>query len=173
MAKSDKKPSDPAKPTDEPPVTDPVAPAVTLHENADVSALQAELEKSRAESESLRGQLSRADEGHLQLQAEVKRLQADATQHIARQEAEIERLRQLLATPVRVALPAVVALPPVSVATRRARVTIPDTHVGTIDVTIPADLTGLAAEHAAKEAAKAARGIINFGGGTPSVEFLD
>lgn len=58
-------------------------------------------------------------------------------------------------------------------AARRARVTIPDSHVGAIDVTIDGALTGRAADEAAKAAARAARGIISFGGGTPTVEFLD
>ncbi len=56
--------------------------------------------------------------------------------------------------------------------TRRARVAVPDTHVGTIDVEIPAGLAGAEAVTAAIAAAKAARGIVAFGA-PPQVEFLD
>lgn len=66
--------------------------------------------------------------------------------------------------------PVVVALLAAAPTTRRARVTIPNTHVGVIDVTIPADAADPA--RAAVEQAKADRGIVAFGA-SPQVEFLD
>lgn len=55
-------------------------------------------------------------------------------------------------------------------ATRKARVTIPDSHVGTIECEFAADAKD--ARAAAIEAAKAARGIVGFGA-EPQIEFLD
>ncbi|HEY1191549.1 MAG TPA: hypothetical protein VGE74_28210 [Gemmata sp.] len=151
---------------------DPGADAVLDQLRADLAAAKAEAEQLRAERDKAVAELesSKADQVKRdaehqarigQLESEIERLRG----HLTDLSAECERLTKAAAP-----APAPEPAAPVVSGTRRARVSIPGTHVAPIDVTIPCDTK----DHttAAIEAAKRAMGIVAFGAG-PQVEFLD
>jgi cell division protein FtsB len=115
-----------------------------------------ELEQLRAEITRLNDEVSDLIEQVNQQRAANTTLKAE----IARLNAELDKLKS--APPPPPAKP--------GAGSTRAKVSVPNTHFGSIVVDIPADAANPHA--AAIEAAKQARGVVSFGAG-PHVEFLN
>lgn len=104
------------------------------------------------------------------LKAEAARLQTELADAKAEAALNAEQVAALKDDIRKAAEPKPPAPPKPPAGTRRARVRVPGTHFGELEVAFPADAPN--PTQAAIEAAKAARGVVNFGAG-PEVELLD